>query len=108
MDAEDELLSPIDRALEAAEECHLVEEDGGRWEVLDLEMDGDRVWVTARMEEREGTFRTFDTVLTAGTALEWRFPDGERIRMETSGSRGRLRWEQPAGGSFFDDPFLAG
>lgn len=107
MEADEGQLSPIDRALETAEECHLIEADGGRWEVVDLQLDGERVWITARMEGEEDSPRTFDTVLSGGTALEWSFSDGERLRVEQAGPEGGLRWERRAGGAFFDDPFLS-
>lgn len=97
------------RDLAGVEGCRLVEEDGSRWEVVDVVLDGRRAWITARPDGEQDEPRTFDTVLGPGTMLVWDFDDGSRLRMWRSTRDGRLRWERrppapPSG--FFGDPFL--
>lgn len=93
--------------LEAARWCRLIEADGSRWEVLDLSVERDRVWIRGRLlsgdrranpggasgdvasgEEWTTGIRVFDAVLSRSTQLELKLPGGQVVHadgVETAG-----------------------
>lgn len=87
--------APEDRLdISRARDCHLVEEDGSRWKVVDVEITRSRIWVTARPQAADGPLRIFDTVLTPGTRLTWTFPDGGRLEASLAEPGGQVHWER--------------
>lgn len=84
------------RLLAEARDCHLIEADGRRREVLDVSFEDGRAWVRIRNRAEDapsGTPEVLETVLGEGATLEWELPEEARIRA-VSGGGGLLRWER--------------
>lgn len=114
--------SELARALD----CHLIQPDGTRWEVVEVTLMHGRAWVRACPAGEDppsvdangdGAARRRDLVdiaLPPSARLEWLFPGGWRVRAEGR-EAGGLRWsvegpggvaELDGGGDFFRDSFL--